>query len=414
MKHDSSWHLVETSVGAVQEVAVIGAGMAGCHTAWALAQKGLRVTLIDRHEPGAGASGNPLGIVYAKLSHTASRLADFNLLAYLYACRFYHSQGFFQSGGDACGVLQLPEQQEQEAQLRQIADIFARSPELARWLSEDEASAFAGIPVASGALLLPQSGWLQPNKLCQTLARHPNIHLISGRRVSHLSREESRWTLLDAQDKPVVDADAVVIACAFGAAGIAQSTHLPVKKIRGQISFAEANATSSALKAVLCGEGYIAPAINGQHCIGASFVLRTDETALTWDEHQQNLARATAISPAFAELAITDLNNGRASFRCTTPDYLPVVGPVAQAEPMMDRFSALRRDAKSVVDSAGVYHSGLFINTGHGSRGLAYTPLCGELLASLIADHPLPLPRDLIQALHPARFLIRDLGRNRI
>lgn len=413
-KYDTSWHLVEFSGEPVRNVAVIGAGMAGCHTAWALAQKGLRVTLIDEFEPAAGASGNPLGIVYAKLSHTAGTLADFNLLAYLYACRFYHAQGFFQSGGETCGVLQLPEQPEQEAQLKQIADIFARSPELARWLSEEEACAFAGVPVASGALLLPQSGWLQPNKLCQTLARHPNIHLISGRRINGLNREKSRWNLLDAQDQSVADADAVVIACAIGAAGIAQSAHLPVKKIRGQISLAAANTTSSALKTVLCGEGYIAPAIDGQHCLGASFVLRTDETALSWDEHQQNLARAAAISPAFNELAVADLNQGRANFRCTTPDYLPIVGPLPQADAMMERFAPLRRDARSIIDRTGSYHPGLFINIGHGSRGLAYTPLCAELIASLIADQPLPLPRDLIQALHPARFLIRDLGRNRI
>src|SRR5690606_36639208 len=102
------------------------------------------------------------------------------------------------------------------------------------------------------------------------------------------------------------------------------------------------------------------------------------------------------------------------SFRCTTPDYLPIVGPVAQADAMIERFAPLRRDAKATINAPGICHPGLFINVGHSSRGLAYTPLCAELLASLIANHPLPVPRDLIQALHPARFLIRDLRRNQI
>lgn len=413
-KYDPSWHLVQTSQGSVTEVAVIGAGMAGCHTAWALAQKGVRVILIDQSEPGAGASGNPMGVVYTKLSHTSGTLADFNLLAYLYACRFYHAQGLFQAIGDACGVLQLAEDGDHETQLKQIAEIFARSPQLARWLSEDEAGALAGVPLTSGALLLPQTGWIHPQQLCQTLARHPNIQLISGTRVTRLTQAESDWTLWDAEGRQVTCAQAVVIACATDATEIAQSAHLPIKKIRGQISLMEANAGSSQLKTVLCGEGYIAPAVNGHHCAGASFVLRSDETSLSWEEHQQNLANAAALSPALANLAVTDLHNGRASFRCTTPDYLPIVGPVARADAMTERFAALRRDAKTMIDSAGVYHPGLFINIGHGSRGLAYTPLCAELLASLIANHPLPLPRDLIQALHPARFLIRDLGRNRI
>ena len=413
-KYDPSWHLVEASEGSVKEVAVIGAGMAGCHTAWALAQKGLRVTLIEQFEPGAGASGNPLGIVYAKLSHTAGTLADFNLRAYLYACRFYHSQGLFQGIGDACGVLQLPEHGEHETQLKQIAEIFARSPELARWLDKEEASALAGVPLNSGALLLPQSGWLQPQQLCRALTQHPNIRVLSGTRVNRLSQTQSGWDLWGDAEQPIASADAVVIACAFSAKEIEQTSYLPLKKIRGQISLAEANAQSAQLKTVLCGDGYIAPAINGQHCAGASFVLHSEETAPSWDEHQENLANAAALSPALADLTVTEINHGRTSFRCTTPDYLPIVGPVADAEAMKEQFAPLRRDAKTTVDSAGSYHPGLFVNVGHGSRGLAYTPLCAELLASLIANHPLPLPRDLIQALNPARFLIRDLGRNRI
>lgn len=413
-KFDPSWHLVKTSERTVREVAVIGAGMAGCHTAWALAQKGVRVTLIDQFEPGAGASGNPLGIVYAKLSHTAGTLADFNLRAYLYACRFYHSQGLFQAIGNACGVLQLPEHGEHETQLKQIAEIFGRSQELARWLDKDEASALAGVPLASGALLLPQSGWLHPQQLCRALTQHTNIRVIAGTRIHRLSQTESGWDLWGETEQPVAHADAVVIACAFSAKQIEQTSYLPLKKIRGQISLAEASTRSGRLKTVLCGDGYIAPAINGQHCVGASFILHTDETALSWDEHRQNLANAKALSPALADLTVAHINNGRVSFRCTTPDYLPIVGPVAHADAMKDQFAPLRRDAKTPVDSPGSYHPGLFVNVGHGSRGLAYTPLCAELLASLIANHPLPLPRDRIQALHPARFLIRDLGRNRI
>ncbi|HLS98177.1 MAG TPA: hypothetical protein VK018_05590, partial [Porticoccaceae bacterium] len=53
-------------------------------------------------------------------------------------------------------------------------------------------------------------------------------------------------------------------------------------------------------------------------------------------------------------------------------------------------------------------------NGGHGSRGLTYAPLAAELIASGICGEPAPLPRGLAIALHPARFLIRDLKRNRL
>jgi tRNA 5-methylaminomethyl-2-thiouridine biosynthesis bifunctional protein len=95
------------------------------------------------------------------------------------------------------------------------------------------------------------------------------------------------------------------------------------------------------------------------------------------------------------------------------PDYLPLVGPVADDEAMLERFAPLRKNARAPVHLPGRYHTGLYINIGHGSRGLAYTPLCAELLAAQINNEVLPLPRDLTNALNPARFLIRDLVKNK-
>ena len=57
---------------------------------------------------------------------------------------------------------------------------------------------------------------------------------------------------------------------------------------------------------------------------------------------------------------------------------------------------------------------GLYLSSGHGSRGLTSTPLAAEVLASQICGEPIPLSRELQRALAPARFLLRDLARNRI
>ena len=421
VRPDPSWHLVEPCGPAPVEVAVIGAGLAGCHTAWALAQKGVKVTLFEQFTPGAGASGNPVGILYSRFSHRPGTLPDFNLSAYLYACRFYHSTGLFREQGDPCGVMQLPEQPEHQAQLREIAQVLAHSPELLRWLEPQQATELAGVPLKDGALWFPQAGWINPLSLCRALTQHPHIRLITDTHVAHLTRSDESWRLSNSFGDVLHTSPAVVIACAYSAKRFAQSAHLPVKKIRGQISLTSATDQSKHLKVVLCGEGYITPAQNSQHCAGASFVLNSDDTSKTWNdtsptwkEHQHNLDNASMLSPALAQLEVRDLRQGRVSFRCTTPDYLPIVGPLADADAMLKRFAPLRQNARAPIDQPGVYHSGLFINVGHGSRGLAYSPICAELLAALITTHPLPLPRDLILALHPARFLIRDLGRNKV
>jgi tRNA 5-methylaminomethyl-2-thiouridine biosynthesis bifunctional protein len=62
-----------------------------------------------------------------------------------------------------------------------------------------------------------------------------------------------------------------------------------------------------------------------------------------------------------------------------SPDRLPMVGPLAAGE-------------------------GLWINNGYGARGLVFTSICAELLASQIDDDPLPLEADLVRSLAPDRF----------
>jgi tRNA 5-methylaminomethyl-2-thiouridine biosynthesis bifunctional protein len=49
-----------------------------------------------------------------------------------------------------------------------------------------------------------------------------------------------------------------------------------------------------------------------------------------------------------------------------------------------------------------------------GSRGLSYAPLTAEVLACEIAEETSNLEQDLRLAMHPARFIIRDLKKRRI
>jgi tRNA 5-methylaminomethyl-2-thiouridine biosynthesis bifunctional protein len=97
-----------------------------------------------------------------------------------------------------------------------------------------------------------------------------------------------------------------------------------------------------------------------------------------------------------------------------TPDYLPMAGPIPNRDAFIHDYGALRKDANTAIDTPGQYHRGLYINVAHGSRGLTSTPLCCELLAAQINQHPPPMSRDMIKGLNPARFIIRDLIRKKI
>ena len=100
---------------------------------------------------------------------------------------------------------------------------------------------------------------------------------------------------------------------------------------------------------------------------------------------------------------------GRAAFRCTSPDYLPIVGPLADREAFLEAYAVLRKDARQVPDIDCPWLEGLYVNSGHGSRGLITAPLSGELIAAWLDNEPLPLPRSVAEACHPNRFGVRSL-----
>jgi tRNA 5-methylaminomethyl-2-thiouridine biosynthesis bifunctional protein len=134
-------------------------------------------------------------------------------------------------------------------------------------------------------------------------------------------------------------------------------------------------------------------------------------------DNRDNLARLAAAVPAWREaLAAFDpaLLEGRVAYRCASPDYLPTVGPAPDHAAFLRDFGPLRKNAKQTIPDRGSYLPGLYVSAAHGSRGLTSTPLAAELLASIICAEPLPCSRTLSRALSPARFIIRDLSRNRI
>ncbi|MDH3993411.1 MAG: FAD-dependent 5-carboxymethylaminomethyl-2-thiouridine(34) oxidoreductase MnmC, partial [Gammaproteobacteria bacterium] len=159
------------------------------------------------------------------------------------------------------------------------------------------------------------------------------------------------------------------------------------------------------------------PARNGEHCIGATFSLQDPDSQLRDDDHRENLARLAAAVPDYrGELSAINTHTlrGRVGYRCATPDYLPLVGAVPERQAFLRDYGQLRKNARQIIHSTGEYVPGLYLNTGHGSRGLTSTPIAAEMLASQMCGEPPPLDRELCRALAPARFLLRDLSRNRI
>lgn len=361
---------------------VIGAGLAGCAAADSLAQRGWRVTLIERSgEVASVASGNPQGILYARLSAHGTPLSRLVLAGYQHTLRMLRAR--LPCDGEAwsdCPVLQLAFDMDEAARQRAVLNL-GWPEELLRGVDAAQASEAAGMPLDRGALLFPGGGWVHPPALCRALVSHPLVEVRTDCAAAALHFRGDHWEVADGQ-RSLAQAAVAIVAAGVATAELAHLRGLPLRVNRGQLTLLQQTPASAQLRAVLCGERYAAPARRGVHCVGATFAREADDEVRPAD-HAENLAMLARLSPSLlAALGAPDIDavglGGRAALRCTSPDYLPLVGPAGPA--------------------------GLHVSAAHGSRGLVTAPLAGEVLAAWLDDEPAPLPADMMRALQPLRF----------
>jgi len=391
-------------------VVVIGAGIAGASTAFALASQGYRVIVLERNAaPAMEGSGNPQGALYAKLPAIPTAHSRFHLSGLLHTRALLEALTTSASAdlGQCCGVLQLAVNDKEAKRQQLVVEQSAYPDSLVYPINQAQASELAGLPTGSGGLFFPSAGWISPARLCERLLTHPLIECRYNTPVTSLEHHDGVWHLGSAD----IRAEQVVVCCASQAVTLAPLAHLPLKPIRGQTSQAPAPDTLAPLKTVVCGEGYISPPLHGQYCFGASFVLHDPDDQVRQAEHQHNLEILQRALPQLGQSLQQQSLAGRVAFRCSTPDYLPLVGAVADHAAFIETYAKLRDDARWPFTARPPLLPGLFINVGHGSKGLLSGPISGQLIAALISGSPLPMASEQARILNPSRFTIKNLIR---
>lgn len=352
---------------------VIGGGIAGCAAAHALAARGTRVTLLERAPHLANAaSGNPLGILHARFGSGDEPLHRFVLAAYGHALALFDEVLPADDRVRAeCGLLQLDFS---PAEHKRIARLVGREwpPHLLRLVDAAEATALAGIEMAHGGLWFPGGGWVVPPALCARLADDERIELRLAHGVETLGRSGTGWRATGAGGAWAIEAEAVVVCCAHAALALQQFAQFPLTPVRGQISLLPATGASRSLRAVVCGKGYCAPALDGVHVAGATHAFDDESLELRAGDHADNLAQLAEHMPALrAALGEIDTGrlDGRAAVRCSAPAAMPLVGEV---------------------------QAGLYCSLAHGTRGLITAGLAGEAIAALASGQLSPLPSQIL------------------
>lgn len=411
---DLPWFEIGQSEYQNKHAIIIGAGLAGVSTAWALAKRGWHIDLVEQNgDIAQGGSGNPLGILIPRISLNESVESAFYAAAYIKAiCELNDlkkadSTFFWQQSG----VLQLAINQRILKQIEQLscADDFVQA------LSAKRASEIAGIAINCKALYFPLAGWLNPSDLCSRLIKSAKgrIKLHFNTTVSRLFFQNGLWHCKDKRDQLQLKSEVLVLANAAQALQFQESSWLPIEPARGQVTSIPVTEQSKNIHSAICYEGYILPEDHGKHLIGATFSRGDHDTELRDEDDRENLRHLMQQFPGTFNFNAPEgkksVVKSRAGIRAVTPDRMPLVGPVADIDYFKTRYHDFYKGKSSAIYPKAQYLNGLYINVGHGAKGLCSSFLSAELLASQINNEGLPVSQAVQNALNPSRFIIRNL-----
>ncbi|WP_045960482.1 bifunctional tRNA (5-methylaminomethyl-2-thiouridine)(34)-methyltransferase MnmD/FAD-dependent 5-carboxymethylaminomethyl-2-thiouridine(34) oxidoreductase MnmC [Xenorhabdus poinarii] len=403
----------------LDDIAIIGGGIASALTALALLRRGAKVTLYCQDaQPAQNASGNQQGALYPLLNGNGDPLERFFTSAFTFARRQYDllADTHVRFDHQWCGVSQVAYDEKSANKISKMLRT-AWPDEIALSMHRTQLSQVSGLEVNYDGIHYPQGGWLCPAQLTQAaikLAEQRGMQVYLHHQVTQLNQNENGWQLQvqyqgNRQDK---NHTVVIIANGHCLPQFEQTEKLPVTAVRGQVSHIPTTNNLRQLNSVLCYDGYMTPVnpSNQYHCIGASYQRHQLDTQYSSDEQHENRERLLKCFPDVDWPQQVDISEkkSRQAIRCVIRDHMPMIGNVPVFSELMEKYANLSQHirANKMIEESPCY-ANLFVIGALGSRGLCSAPLGAELLASQIFGEALPLDDETLAALHPNRFWVR-------
>ncbi len=357
------------------DVLIVGAGVIGLSCAWRAAQSGLSVRVIERDEPGSGASGVAAGMLapVGEATWGEEGLLDAALASHAMWTDFASELA---DAGDAesslirNGALHVALDADEVAELRRRFELM-RSLELeAEWLTGRECRDLEpGLcPSAHAGVYAPHEMGVDPVAVVAALenaCRRAGVEVIARSEVVRALWEDEAIPGVVTSDGAEHRCGVVVDAAGAWsgkASWLPEWALPPVRPVKGQIVTLRGLAESPAAERIVVTERvYLVPRADGRLIAGATVEEMGFDTRVTAGGVYELLREAYRVLPDVAEL---ELERVVAGVRPGTPDNAPIVG-------------------QSAVE-------GLVFATGHFRNGILLAPLTAHGLASLLQGEALP------------------------
>jgi glycine oxidase len=359
------------------DVVVVGGGVIGLSCAWRLAQSGARVAVLERGEPGGGASRVAAGMLapVGELTFGEPELLELTLgAAQLYpefVAELEAATGE-STGYELLGALHVALDRDEAAQLRRVHDL-QRSLELeAEWLAPRRCRDLEpGLtPSFHGGVFAAGEAAVDPRALTRALlaavAAEGGVVRTGAEVVDGVFAGERLAGVQIASGEELY-ADTVVLAggaWSGAAEWLPEHARPPVRPVKGQMLELRSRSEEPAARHILASERvYLVPRADGRLVVGATVEEMGFDTVVTAGGVHELLREAYRLLPEVAEMELVGTTAG---LRPGTPSNLPIVGPGA-------------------ID-------GLVLATGHYRNGILLAPLAAQTVADIVSNRRSSFP----------------------
>jgi glycine oxidase len=369
---------------------IVGGGVIGLAVGWRAARSGMRVTIVERGDPGTGTSRVAAGMI-APISEAEPserpllELTRRSAAAYPSFIEELEAQAGRDAGYLRCGTLMVARDGDEAAVLRREHAMRTELGLPVRALTQSEARALepALAPTVRGALEFEGDRAIDPRALTAALTTafaDAGGELIAAE-VAAIEHTDGAVTGVELTGGRAIDAAQVVIAAgpwSPAIEGLPEHARVPLRPVKGQIlRLRDPTGPGLFTRVLRMQPGYLVPRGDGRYALGASVEERGFDTAVTAGPVFELLRDAIELVPGLSELQIEELAAG---IRPTTPDNMPAIGPGAL--------------------------DGLHWAIGHYRHGILLAPATAELVLAALHGEPLPIPG--AEAFAPGRFQARQ------
>lgn len=349
-----------------RQIIIVGAGIVGASTAYHLAKKGVRVTVVDRKDIGQ-ATEAAAGIICPWLSQRRNKawyaLAKNGAAYYTSLIAQLEADGETATGYDQVGAISIHTDLEKLEKMKLRAlERRVDAPEIGEVVALSAEETREKMPYISadyGALYVSGAARVNGRALRDALIRGAKKHgAIFVHGSASLVTEKTVVSGVEVNGD-VLKADAVCVTAGAWAATLFEplNIHLQIRGQKAQIAHLTVEEETKDWPVVMPPTNqYMVPFADGTIAVGATYEDGRDDVDVTVGGLHEIFDKALIVAPELKQATFTATKIG---FRPVVPNFMPVIGAV----PTVDN---------------------VWLVNGLGSSGLTVGPFLGSELAKVV------------------------------